>query len=158
MLATARKILIIDDEPDLRDTIKEILQTEDFEVLSAANGKEALHMIENDPWVHLVLCDLAMPILSGPEFIRLGLTRFPHIPVAVISAHSANENLIEAMRLGAVDYFIKPFDLNVLIEKVYVLCEMGVNRQKLLRDTEANARARERKENLLRLKNAKRAN
>jgi DNA-binding NtrC family response regulator len=157
MNSSPRKILVIDDEPDLRDTIQEILQAEHFEVLSAANGKEALQVIEKDPWIHLVLCDLSMPVLSGPEFIRLGLTRFPHIPIAVISAHSASETLIEAMRLGAVDYFIKPFDMVAMVEKVYVLVEMGVTRQKALLETEANVKAKERTENLLRLKNAKRA-
>jgi CheY-like chemotaxis protein len=112
-------ILVVEDEPGLAFIFSEILQGEGFVTHVASNGKEALKIVENImPKLDLVLCDLSMPIMDGLEFFKAGMKKFGRLPVVMLTAHSDNETISECMRIGAIDYVIKPFDLDILRSKL----------------------------------------
>jgi CheY-like chemotaxis protein len=113
-----KKILIVDDEPDLMRITCFRLEKSGFNVLSAVNGKEALEVTAKEH-PDLVLCDLKLPILDG-----LGVCmqlkkdeKLKHIPVIIFTA-SANDIIVKVNSCGAQDYIIKPFSAEELIEKI----------------------------------------
>ncbi|SNT16140.1 PEP-CTERM-box response regulator transcription factor [Anaerovirgula multivorans] len=114
-----KKILIVDDEKNMRWAIKKALQKQNYKILEGANGLEAVEVFrEEDP--DLVLMDLKMPIMDGLEALTEIKEINREIPVIMITAHGTVESAIEAMKLGALDYISKPFDveeLKVVIEK-----------------------------------------
>lgn len=146
-----RKILVIDDESEVLDIMREVLEAENFEVHTAGNGQVALERLEKEAWYHLILCDLTMPVADGFEVLRKVLLEYPQIPTVVVSAHSQSDKVIEALKSGAVDYLIKPLNYQQLLEKVYILAELGESRHRLYRESE-NLRG-VRREALFRLKN-----
>lgn len=122
-----RRILVIDDEADVRNVLVEIFEPEHFHLDQAANGREALAQLEKNPDAHLILCDISMPSMSGLEFLaELKARGLGHIPVVMLTAHSETKRLQEALRLGAFDYIVKPFALSQLREVVYKGLEIGV--------------------------------
>lgn len=112
------KILIIDDELNLRETIFELLSYSGYEVYEAENGKDGIKKIEEvEP--DLILCDIMMPILDGYGFMKeLNKTKFSKIPVLFISAKIALEDQTHGMSLGAKGYIEKPFQLKTLISAI----------------------------------------
>jgi CheY-like chemotaxis protein len=113
-----RDILVVDDDPDIRDTVREILEGEGYAVRSAENGEEALEMLgEATPCV--MLLDMMMPVMSGPEvLIELERThRLGSLPVVVVSAHiSQCEGVRQVLK--------KPVALDVLLEVVGRYCDL----------------------------------
>jgi CheY-like chemotaxis protein len=110
-----RRILVVDDEPQLRATIREALHLEGYDVVEAGNGAEALTLLASARPDAIVL-DLWMPVMDGWEFRRAQLAAYPRIPVVVLSALDlSNERLDE---LGADALIGKPFDLEVLFGAV----------------------------------------
>jgi len=107
------RVLIVDDDRNLRVTLAEILQSCHFEVLEAENSAQALPMIgEQHP--DLVFCDWKMPGGGGDELLR-ALQEREHIqrlPVIVMTAYGNSGNAIKAIQLGAYDFISKPFDLD----------------------------------------------
>ena len=107
------RVLIVDDDRNLRVTLAEILRSCQFEVLEAENSAQALQIIiENDP--DLVFCDWKMPGGGGDELLR-ALQERQHIqrlPVIVMTAYGNSGNAIKAIQLGAYDFISKPFDLD----------------------------------------------
>lgn len=109
-----KRILVADDERNMRWAIKRALEGEDYIILEAATGLEALeHYREKEP--HLVIMDLKMPDMDGIS----ALTKMKEIkdttPIIMITAHGTVESAIEAMKLGAMDYISKPFDIEELM-------------------------------------------
>ena len=102
------RILIVDDDDALRESLELVLASEGYELSSAANGEEALERIESLP-VDVILCDLRMPGLDGFELIPQLARRLPGAPIILMSAHATSDLAIEAMRRGAYDYLAKPF-------------------------------------------------
>lgn len=146
-----RKILVIDDESEVLDIMREVLEAENFEVHTAANGQIALDKLKEEAWYHLILCDLTMPVADGFEVLRNLLLDYPQIATVVVSAHSQSDKIIEALKSGAVDYLIKPLNYQEMIDKVYVLAELGESRHRIYR--EAHEARGVRREALFRLKN-----
>jgi len=102
------RILIVDDDDALRESLALVLSSEGYELVSAANGEEALECIDEAP-VDVILCDLRMPGLDGFDLIPQLGRKLPGSPVILMSAHGTSDLAIEAMRRGAYDYLAKPF-------------------------------------------------
>ncbi len=105
-------ILIIDDEPNLRATLAEILRKRGYVPIEAADGHDAVELLRNTT-PDLIFCDWKMPRMGGEEVLRhlRGDSRLAFIPVIVITAYGSSHSAIEAVRLGAYDFVSKPFDL-----------------------------------------------
>ncbi|MBI4410218.1 MAG: response regulator, partial [Gemmatimonadetes bacterium] len=107
-------VLIIDDEPGLRQTVSMILGQEGYEVHAASDGEEGLaRAIELEP--DMILCDVRMPRLPGLEFVERYRERGGAALVVVMTAYGSTELAIEAMKKGAYDYLPKPFSADQLV-------------------------------------------
>lgn len=130
-------ILAVDDERSVRESYRLIL-SEDYHVVLAENGKQALKVVE-DQHVDLVLLDLMMPGLSGLELLDQLLARNEFLPVIIISGMKSVSTAVEAMKRGAKEYVIKPFDVDeitLMVERT--LAEEKKNRElTLLREASA---------------------
>ncbi len=113
----AFRILVVDDEPAQRELVGGFLARHGFEVLSAADGREALSRVEREP-VDLVLADQKMPGLSGLDLIAAVRARNPEIPVIVITAYGTIETAVAAVKAGAFDYLTKPLHLDELLHRI----------------------------------------
>jgi two-component system nitrogen regulation response regulator NtrX len=111
------KILIIDDEKAICNTLKEILVYEKYEVEVANDGEEGLKKAKAGNF-DLVLCDIKMPKMDGHEVLNKLQEFNPELPVVMISGHGTIENAVDAIRKGAYDYISKPPDLNRLLVTV----------------------------------------
>jgi DNA-binding NtrC family response regulator len=105
-MASAR-ILVADDEPTIVTMLARILKTEGHEVFTASGGSEACETGEREQ-VHLALVDLTMPDRSGIEVLKFLRERVPEARVIIMTAYASAETAVEAMKLGALDYLIKP--------------------------------------------------
>ncbi|RKX78272.1 MAG: sigma-54-dependent Fis family transcriptional regulator, partial [Spirochaetes bacterium] len=108
------KILIVDDEKNVRVSIEKFLKLENFNCAGAENGLSAKRMIEQEVFSAAVV-DLRMPGMDGLELIRWINEKGIRLPVIMISAHGEIQDAVEAMKLGAKDYIVKPFDPEELI-------------------------------------------
>jgi DNA-binding NtrC family response regulator len=111
------RVLIADDEVNLRRVLGAILEREGFEVLSAADGEEALALMPRG--VHTVITDLKMPRLDGMGLLRRVAADWPDVPVIMITAHGSVDNAVEAVKLGAFDYIEKPFEREQIKQVVH---------------------------------------
>src|SRR6185436_14534033 len=103
-----KRVLIADDEINIRRVLEAILRRDGYDVVTAANGLEALAGMTRG--VHTVITDLKMPGLDGMGLLRKLSSEYPDVPVVMITAHGSVENAVEAVKLGAFDYIEKPFD------------------------------------------------
>jgi len=117
-----RRVLVVDDERDVVDLLKTILQVEGFAVEIETDGRSALSRILNDP-PHLILLDLMMPDLDGFELLKLLRLdpRAASVPVLIVSARTAHQDQIESLQLGADAYICKPFSPKELVRQVLQL-------------------------------------
>jgi two-component system, NtrC family, nitrogen regulation response regulator NtrX len=124
------KILIIDDEKVIRDTLREILEYEKFIISEAKDGEEGLAKIKEEDF-DLVLCDIKMPKMDGIEVLEQAkaLDRPPQF--IMISAHGSIETAVEATKKGAFDFIPKPPDLNRLLLTV----RNALNKKELVQET-----------------------
>ena len=108
-----RQILIVDDEPKMRRVLEIMLQQMGHRTLSAANGREALALCRAHA-VDLVITDLRMPEMDGIGLLSALQSLGSEVPVVVITAHGTIETAVSAMKQGARDYLLRPFDIDVL--------------------------------------------
>ena len=101
-----KRILVVDDDESLRWVTQAQLQQSGYQVDAAANGKEALAAIHENP-PDLVITDLMMPGMSGVELLKSTRTDYPEIIVILVTAFGTVENAVEAMKAGAYDYITK---------------------------------------------------
>jgi two-component system nitrogen regulation response regulator NtrX len=118
------KILIIDDERSIRNTLREILEYEDYVVEDIDNGVDGLELIRKNDY-DLVLCDIKMNRMDGMEVLTEGLNLKPDLPFIMISGHGTVETAIEASKKGAFDFISKPPDLNRLLITVRNALDRG---------------------------------
>ncbi len=116
-LRAAMRILVVDDERSLRELLAIVLRREGHDVLLAENGKMALAALARGP-VDLLISDIKMPDMSGVDVLRAAKEADPGLPAIMMTAFASTETAVEAMRLGACDYLIKPFDVDELKLKV----------------------------------------
>jgi len=107
-------ILIVDDEYEMTTSLKRLLEKNNFQPVVAKDGKRALQILKAQP-VSLVLSDIRMPGMSGLEFMEQALSLSIVPPFIFMTAYASVETAVEALRMGAVDYIIKPFKLNELL-------------------------------------------
>ena len=110
------KILIIDDEITLRQTLARVLQRAGFEVTTAENGEQGLAFLETTNF-DLIYLDIRMPGLAGPEVLKLVHADHPNIPIVLFTAQPDINSALEALRSGATDYLLKPLKPDVIIER-----------------------------------------
>jgi two-component system, NtrC family, response regulator AtoC len=125
------KVLVIDDEPVLRESLEIALEASGYEVLSAKTGEEGLELFEKeDP--DLVLLDHWLPGINGDEVLRILREKTPEIPVIIMTAQGSIELAVTLMKSGAFDFLVKPFDL----EQMEILLKKGVERVRLRKEVE----------------------
>lgn len=108
------KVLIVDDEEVIRQTLVDILEYENYEVDTAGDGQEAVNKINSNKY-DAVLCDIKMPKMDGMEVLESVAPGNPDLPLIMISGHGTMETAVEAVKMGAFDYISKPPDLNRLL-------------------------------------------
>lgn len=108
------RILIADDEPNIRRVIEAVLTKDGYEVISAENGKRALDAVSTNTDIDVLISDLIMPDINGVELLEAARQINPSISVIMITAHGTIKSAVDAMRLGAFDYITKPFDMDEL--------------------------------------------
>ena len=131
-----KKILIVDDEPNMLLVLEAMLKREKYEVATASEGLEALELLKNDD-VAVVITDLKMPKLDGLGLLSEIEKNYPSIPVIVITAHGTIATAVEALKKGAFDYITKPFDqddLKNVISKAFKTKALNENEPALSSD------------------------
>ncbi len=115
-------VLVVDDEYTVRDSIKEWLEEEGFSVETAASGEEALELLTRQTF-KMVLLDIKMPGMDGVEVLKKTKEIFPEMAVVMMTAYATVETAVEAMKTGAMEYLMKPFDPEDLVSKVIAVYE-----------------------------------
>jgi len=108
------RILVVDDEATIRDSLKDILESEGFDVELAGDGIQALQIL-GDQEFDLVLSDIKMPRMDGIELLSHCARHYAQMPIIMISAHGNVQTAVEATKLGAFDFITKPLDLDRLL-------------------------------------------
>jgi DNA-binding NtrC family response regulator len=107
------KLLIVDDEKNIREGLEKALSLDGYDVILASDGREAMEKLDEGD-IDLVITDLKMPILSGEEFLKQALDRYSNLPIIILTAFGTIENAVEAMRNGAYDFITKPLNIDKL--------------------------------------------
>lgn len=120
------RILVVDDEKNIRDGLMRALSLEKYEVVLAENGEQALKILQEDI-VDLAIVDLKMPRISGEELLKRMRKSYSDIPVIILTGHGTIENAVDTMRQGAYDFLTKPLNL----EKLFLVINRALDRKKL---------------------------
>jgi CheY-like chemotaxis protein len=120
-------VLVVDDDPDLRESLVELLGVEGYKAEAAANGAEALDFLHGRGKPCIILLDLMMPVMSGVEFRQKQLEDpdLSGIPVVLLTA--AHDGEQKAVELGAISYIPKPLELAPLFEALSRHCPKGAS-------------------------------
>ncbi len=132
-------ILVADDEKNIREGLGAYLELDGYDAILASDGKEAIQEIERSG-VDLLITDLRMPALSGGELLKIVASRYPSIPVIVLTGHGTVEDAVEAMRNGAYDFITKPVNLDhlsLLIKRALERKELARRNEELLQEIES---------------------
>jgi DNA-binding NtrC family response regulator len=111
-------LLLVDDEQTFVKIISQRLRRRGFSVAYAFSGQEALNRLEADDSIDVVILDVKMPGMDGIETLRLIKKKRPLVKIIMLTGHATVNSAIEAMKLGALDYLMKPCDLDELVFKV----------------------------------------
>lgn len=125
-MANSLPILVVEDDPNLREAVCDTLELSGEAVLSAASGPEALKLLAERP-VAIVVSDVRMEPMDGITLLKEIRGRYPHLPVVLMTAFADVDRAVEAMRAGACDFLLKPFEPQALLAHVarYRLPAMG---------------------------------
>ncbi len=124
-----KRLLVIDDEVNMRHMLSTVLKKADYLVDTAADGSEGLRMIERAHY-DFILCDIKMPNMNGMEFLNSARDKIGTSTVIMMSAYGSIDTAIEAMKLGAYDYISKPFKT----DEVYLTLKKAEERESLKRE------------------------
>ena len=135
-------ILVVDDEKNIREGLGEYLRLDGYDVALAADGKEGVLAADRGD-VDLVITDLRMPGLSGGELLKHVASRYPSVPVIVLTGHGTVEDAVDAMRNGAYDFITKPVNLDhlsILVKRALERRELARRNEELLEEVESQRR------------------
>jgi len=125
------KILVVDDEIDARELMQELFESKGYISDTAKHGLDALNIIrESEP--DIVISDIRMPEMDGMQLLEILSKSYSHIPVMMVTAHGTIETAVEAMKMGAKDYILKPLSLDEILIKVENITQM----RNLIRENE----------------------
>ena len=119
------KILVVDDSKTVRNIVKKMLQDVGYEVFEAEDGEKALEALYEHDWFDLILLDWNMPTMNGYEFLK-EIKRHPKwrdIKVMMVTSKNEQESVVEALKAGADEYLMKPFDQKMLLTKIEMIME-----------------------------------
>ena len=116
--STLPTILVVEDDPNLREALTDTLQLGDFAVEASESAEQALDKLPKMPRVDLIISDVNMGVMSGHDLLQQVKLQYAQIPVLLITAYASISESVEAMRNGAVDYLVKPFEPKQLLETV----------------------------------------
>ena len=134
-------VLIIDDEENIRNGLEANFELEDYEVKTAANGKDGLDLVAKGD-IDLVITDLRMDGISGEEVVKRVTTETPGIPVIVLTGHGSIDAAVEAMKSGAYDFLTKPLNLdqlNLIVKRALENRELSLQHKLLKEEIESSA-------------------
>ncbi len=133
---TMPRILVVDDEPFLRQALAHALSLEQFTVLEAESGEEAFAYVLAGQ-CDLLLLDMALPDMEGTEVMRRARLAHPHLPMIVLTGQATVESAIAAVRADAVDYLLKPVSMKAVVETVRRVWQKTLmeKRQRMLLET-----------------------
>ena len=134
-------VLIIDDEENIRNGLAANFELEDYEVKTAANGKDGLDLVAKGD-IDLVITDLRMDGISGEEVVKRVTTETPEIPVIVLTGHGSIDAAVEAMKSGAYDFLTKPLNLdqlNLIVKRALENRELSLQHKLLKEEIESSA-------------------
>ncbi|MDR1761862.1 MAG: response regulator, partial [Bacteroidales bacterium] len=124
-------ILIVDDERAIRNTLKDILEVENYKVDTAEDGKQALEKVQNNKY-DLVFTDIKMPNMDGTELLEaIVKERGGSLPVIMISGHATIDIAVDAIKKGAYDFIEKPLDLN----RILITTRNAIEKNVLVQET-----------------------
>ena len=127
------RILVVDDEADLRKSIRLVLTKAGYDAVEAEDGEKAIEAIrsgDNPLMVDTVICDLVMPKVNGMEAIAFFRSQFPGVPSLVLTGHPNIDNASDLYKQGVVDYLVKP----IVPEKLLAAVEKAVKQRELFKD------------------------
>jgi len=123
------RVLVVDDEPGMRDFLEIMLRKDGYEVDTASDGAEAIDRIEQKMF-DLAVVDIQMPVMNGIDVLQKINEKSPETTVIMITAYASHETAIEAMKLGAYDYITKPFK----IDEIKLVIKKSLERKRLERE------------------------
>lgn len=115
------RILVVDDEPHIRTTVKMVLTKAGYDVVEAEDGEKGIQAItsnDNPLMVDMILCDMQMPKIDGVGAIAHFRSQFPSVPVVVMTGHPDIQSATALMKQGVTDYLIKPLEKDKLLAVV----------------------------------------
>ena len=110
------KMMLVDDEERFLSTTKKLLERKGYDVMTASSGAEALEKIRSQN-IHVVILDVKMPGMDGNATLKEIKRQFPLIEVIMLTGHATIESAVNGLKSGAIDYLMKPADINEIIEK-----------------------------------------
>jgi two-component system response regulator AtoC len=141
---TQKTVLVVDEQSPIRYILKQMLNKLGYQCIFAAGGEDALKIIGREDNLNMLLCDIHMPDINGLEVLETCKTINPKLPVVLMSAYSKDETIVEALRKGASDYLIKPFEIMQLksvvdrVEGLYHNRNQIIENRDLLNSLELN--------------------
>jgi len=112
-----KRILIVDDEKEVRESLKTILERKGFEVVISEDGEDALKKVKNTG-TNIVICDIVMPKIDGIEFLKKARSYNLSIQIIMITGYSTMERCVEAIENGACGYLRKPFLIEDVVKNI----------------------------------------
>ncbi len=126
------KILVVDDQPPIRLSLKQMVEKLGYECILACDGEEALQVIDQRDDLNMLICDMHMQDIDGLEVLQNSKAINPKLPVVLMSDYSKDETIIEALRKGASDYLVKPFEMMQLESVIIQVEELFQNRAQII--------------------------
>jgi two-component system response regulator MprA len=125
------RVLVVDDDPDVRDSLARALRLSGYAVSTAVHGADALDAVARSP-VDLIVLDVQMPVVDGFDACRMLRARGDATPVLVLTARAAVDDRVTGLEVGADDYLVKPFALRELLARVRALLRRSASHRDVL--------------------------
>lgn len=138
MIINKKRLLVVEDDKYVLDSIKSILDGEEYEVSTAQNGLEALNLYRREPY-NLVVADLKMPQMGGFELLKQLKLEYPEVFLIMMTAYGSVRTAVEAMQIGAYDYLTKPVsaeELRLVVRRVFEKQNLIIENRALRKELE----------------------